>query len=467
MSAEDVAAWEDFLKDCPPEVKQDFQEDSKRRLRTFLRGRRGGGEQSQNDATTQVSSNRRLDYESKFACVTSGGTAVPLEKRSVRFIENFSTGTRGARSCEQLLALGYTVVLIVRDSAEQPFSTMAGARKAWHEVLEQRPGKSSGGVIVKDKYQDRVSENLRKHTKVRKNDKLLVLPYKSIFEYLVLLRVASQELECKGDRVLFYLAAAVSDFYVPWSKLVEHKIQSRETGKLTLDLQQVPKLLGLLTKRWAPRAFFVSFKLETDPSILFSKAHAAMDAYGIHLVVANEVESRARKVTLVERRREGDPPSHQEILLTPKSECIEEPLVWHVSERHLGFLGEEARSPDTLANCEGLATSVGLPGREPRRPPKKRRGSRTTNDGIIMPKRAKTAYLYFCDAKRPAVKAANPEWSMTEVTRHLGGMWTTATPEEVSFFKSQAEQDQRRFHNENKEYLERLRAQVSPPAQGM
>ena len=84
-----------------------------------------------------------------------------------------------------------------------------------------------------------------------------------------------------------------------------------------------------------------------------------------------------------------------------------------------------------------------------------------------MPKRAKTAYLYFCDAKRPAVKAANPEWSMTEVTRHLGGMWTTATPEEVSFFKSQAEQDQRRFHNENKEYLERLRAQVSPPAQGM
>ena len=153
----------------------------------------------------------------RIACVTSGGTAVPLEKRSVRFIENFSTGTRGARSCEQLLALGYTVVLIVRDSAEQPFSTMAGARKAWHEVLEQRPGKSSGGVIVKDKYQDRVSENLRKHTKVRKNDKLLVLPYKSIFEYLVLLRVASQELECKGDRVLFYLAAAVSDFYVPWS----------------------------------------------------------------------------------------------------------------------------------------------------------------------------------------------------------------------------------------------------------
>lgn len=32
--------------------------------------------------------------------VTSGGTSVPLEKNTVRSIENFSTGTRGARSAE-------------------------------------------------------------------------------------------------------------------------------------------------------------------------------------------------------------------------------------------------------------------------------------------------------------------------------------------------------------------------------
>ena len=32
--------------------------------------------------------------------VSSGGTSVPLEKNTVRSIENFSTGTRGARSAE-------------------------------------------------------------------------------------------------------------------------------------------------------------------------------------------------------------------------------------------------------------------------------------------------------------------------------------------------------------------------------
>ena len=32
--------------------------------------------------------------------ITSGGTKVPLEKNAVRSIENFSKGTRGARSAE-------------------------------------------------------------------------------------------------------------------------------------------------------------------------------------------------------------------------------------------------------------------------------------------------------------------------------------------------------------------------------
>jgi phosphopantothenate-cysteine ligase len=36
-------------------------------------------------------------------CVTSGGTTVPLERNCVRFIDNFSAGTRGALSTEQFL----------------------------------------------------------------------------------------------------------------------------------------------------------------------------------------------------------------------------------------------------------------------------------------------------------------------------------------------------------------------------
>ncbi|MCO5590939.1 hypothetical protein L7F22_044915 [Adiantum nelumboides] len=36
----------------------------------------------------------------RLVCVTSGGTTVPLERRCVRFIDNFSSGNRGAASTE-------------------------------------------------------------------------------------------------------------------------------------------------------------------------------------------------------------------------------------------------------------------------------------------------------------------------------------------------------------------------------
>lgn len=43
-----------------------------------------------------------------------------------------------------------------------------------------------------------------------------------------------------SSSVLFYLAAAVSDFYVPWDELAEHKIQSTGgDGNLTLHLAKV------------------------------------------------------------------------------------------------------------------------------------------------------------------------------------------------------------------------------------
>lgn len=37
------------------------------------------------------------------AVVTSGGTTVPLEQNTVRFLDNFSTGSRGAASAECVL----------------------------------------------------------------------------------------------------------------------------------------------------------------------------------------------------------------------------------------------------------------------------------------------------------------------------------------------------------------------------
>ena len=80
--------------------------------------------------------------------------------------------------------------------------------------------------------------------------------------------------------------------------MVQHKIQS--STRLTLELEQVPKVLGKLVNEWAPKAFVVSFKLETDESILFTKAWGAIEKYHVHLVVANILHTRADKCYLVQ-----------------------------------------------------------------------------------------------------------------------------------------------------------------------
>ena len=51
----------------------------------------------------------------------SGGTSVPLEANTVRFIDNFSRGLRGAASAEYFLAQGYSVIFLHRRGSKEPF----------------------------------------------------------------------------------------------------------------------------------------------------------------------------------------------------------------------------------------------------------------------------------------------------------------------------------------------------------
>ena len=133
-----------------------------------------------------------------------------------------------------------------------------------------------------------------------KNKLLLTIPYESVTEYLYLLEHVAREVEYHAaNRAMFYLAAAVSDFYVPRSDMHEHKIQSRDEN-MRLDLKRVPKCLGLLTQCWAPNAYVVSFKLETDEALVVGKAQRAIHDYGVHLVVANQLQTRRNLVQLVD-----------------------------------------------------------------------------------------------------------------------------------------------------------------------
>lgn len=44
----------------------------------------------------------------------SGGTTIPMEHNTVRFVDNFSAGTRGSASTEYFLEAGYAVIFLYR-----------------------------------------------------------------------------------------------------------------------------------------------------------------------------------------------------------------------------------------------------------------------------------------------------------------------------------------------------------------
>ncbi|OMJ20791.1 Phosphopantothenate-cysteine ligase CAB2 [Smittium culicis] len=73
-------------------------------------------------AGTQKFIQDNLANSRKIALITSGGTTVPLEKNTVRFIDNFSVGTRGAISAEYFIKHGYSVIFFHRKHSLQPFN---------------------------------------------------------------------------------------------------------------------------------------------------------------------------------------------------------------------------------------------------------------------------------------------------------------------------------------------------------
>ncbi|CAE7285558.1 PPCS [Symbiodinium natans] len=130
-------------------------------------------------------------------------------------------------------------------------------------------------------------------------DRLLPVGFTTIFDYLFLLREACQALAPAGPAGLVLLAAAVSDFYVPEAEMATEKIQSRAHDGLTVQLRNVPKMLGAV-REWAPKAFVLSFKLETNPNILLAKAAGALKKYKVDAVCSNVLHTIRDWVTIVE-----------------------------------------------------------------------------------------------------------------------------------------------------------------------
>lgn len=275
---------------------------------------------------------RAKSTHKRVVVVTSGGTAVPLERRCVRFVDNFSRGTRGACSASAFVERGYCVVFLRR--------TGSCTRVAGHgaNVVRAAPARA---LDVEAAVPTRPQTSLDDLSATREGQDLDVVEveFTTIFDYLAALRAVATALRPLGNAVVFFLAAAVSDFYLPWSAMPEHKISSSK-GPLCIALRASPKMLGVLRSAWCPEAMIVSFKLETEQELLQAHAERAMQRYGVHAVVANQLETRDDLVVVYAadgsetkiERREDEP-------------RLEGRLVDHIIQCHHSFCeGETAAS---------------------------------------------------------------------------------------------------------------------------
>lgn len=332
-----------------------------------------------------------------FCLVSSGGTAADLEIHAVRSLDNFSTGLRGAISVEEFLKRGYAVIHLWRVGSASPYarvlSQYLGLRQSNHglnveslgrlftipgentdddlvqTVLEQEkdPWTTSSVQLTGDQLEMRSAKGaaeislhrglvfssamrkaLQERSTVLSEGRLLTVPFRTVDEYLAKLQLCAQSLSISQSLAMFYLAAAVSDFYIPISERSEHKIQSGTNDDgLVLNLKPVPKVMGHLRQLWAPDAFVVSFKLETDKDILRQKAERAIEKYGCHMVIGNLLQTRHEKVWILspEDYRSKSPSSAKDWPLTEVTKArdsgmdsLESAIIENVVQAHFEFI---------------------------------------------------------------------------------------------------------------------------------
>ncbi|KAJ5377532.1 Phosphopantothenate--cysteine ligase CAB2 [Penicillium cataractarum] len=334
---------------------------------------------------------RHVEANRRVVLVTSGGTTVPLETQTVRFIDNFSAGTRGATSAEYFLEQGYAVIFLHRQYSLLPYSRhYSHSTNCFLDFMDEAPPTSEsenpdhGRIVVRSEYQDEMRDVLRKYRFAKQNNLLLLLPFTTVSEYMFELRSLAQLMRPLGPNALFYLAAAVSDFFIPRSRMAEHKIQSSEipanfsdesavgsddiyTGenapeppksgkKLVINLDPVPKFLHRLVDGWAPEgSMVVSFKLETDPSLLVYKAKTALQRYSHHLVIGNLLSTRKWEVVFIT----PDPP-HERWIRVPKARRsksisgVEDQVGLAEIKKGGSASGAEAEQPPSESHGDGL-----------------------------------------------------------------------------------------------------------------
>jgi phosphopantothenate-cysteine ligase len=166
-------------------------------------------------------------------------------------ILRLATGTRGATSAEYFLKAGYAVIFMHRQFSLQPFSRhYSHSTNPFLDFLDIEPdnqfscssdvpsdhndndnkshtsgqgadSSSDVRISVTPHQRQDLLRVLSSYKRVHALGLLHTISFVTVNDYLWLLRALSQELAVLKRESMFYLAAAVSDFFLPTQKMVE------------------------------------------------------------------------------------------------------------------------------------------------------------------------------------------------------------------------------------------------------
>jgi len=75
----------------------------------------------------------------------------------------------------------------------------------------------------------------------------------------------------------------------------------------------------------------------------------------------------------------------------------------------------------------------------------------------MLPKKPLTSYFVFASSKKEGIKAANPDFSILDVSKELGGMWKAMSTEEKAPYLAEAEKLKKKYAADMAEYNKNLK----------
>lgn len=133
-----------------------------------------------------------------------------------------TAGTRGATSAEYFLSSGYAVIFLHRLHSLRPFSRhYSHSLNPFLDLLTTEAAPSGGEqIVVTASHAGELLPVLKAYNKANAEGTLLSVDFQTVNDYLWLLRSVSRVMSPLGRRGMFYLAAAVSDFFLPDDRVV-------------------------------------------------------------------------------------------------------------------------------------------------------------------------------------------------------------------------------------------------------